>query len=154
MLCAPRTEPAKGQSRPSGDAPFRKQGLGLCPQRTTSPFRPERRGRFARARRRPFFPVPREGAFRLHPQSRRRAEVQRSAETSNPNRKAKTMTTTDRIPYPTKFPLGQIVATQGALAACDPHHLQGGITAYPIPASMFWCCGLKPLKRVTAHPFG
>ena len=53
-----------------------------------------------------------------------------------PEKKGKTMTTPDRIPYPTKFPLGQIVATQGALAACDPHHLQGGITAYPIPASL------------------
>jgi hypothetical protein len=29
-----------------------------------------------------------------------------------------------RIPYPHRFPLGQIVATPGALAACDPHHLQ------------------------------
>ena len=32
--------------------------------------------------------------------------------------------TTDRIPYPAKFQLGQIVATQGALAVCDPRHLQ------------------------------
>lgn len=30
----------------------------------------------------------------------------------------------DRIPYPSRFPLGQIVATPGALAACDPHHMQ------------------------------
>ena len=28
-----------------------------------------------------------------------------------------------RIPYPTRFPLGQVVATPGALEACDPHHL-------------------------------
>jgi len=29
-----------------------------------------------------------------------------------------------RIPYPSRFPLGQIVATPGALEACDSHHLQ------------------------------
>ena len=29
-----------------------------------------------------------------------------------------------RIPYPHRFPLGQIVATPGALEACDSHHLQ------------------------------
>ncbi len=30
----------------------------------------------------------------------------------------------DRIPYPPRFPLGQVVATSGALAACDPHHMK------------------------------
>jgi len=29
----------------------------------------------------------------------------------------------DRIPYPPRFRLGQVVATPGALAACDPCHL-------------------------------
>ncbi len=34
------------------------------------------------------------------------------------------MTRQGRIPTPAKFQLGQIVATQGALAACDHHHLK------------------------------
>lgn len=29
-----------------------------------------------------------------------------------------------RIPYSANFSLGQIVATPGALEACNPHHLQ------------------------------
>ncbi len=33
------------------------------------------------------------------------------------------MTDTHRIPYPTRFPLGQIVATRGAIAACPPDYL-------------------------------
>jgi len=31
--------------------------------------------------------------------------------------------TQDRIPYPTRFSLGRVVATQGALATCSPYHL-------------------------------
>ena len=34
-----------------------------------------------------------------------------------------THTDPHRIPYPTRFALGQIVATTGALAACQPDHL-------------------------------
>ena len=34
-----------------------------------------------------------------------------------------TQTDSHRIPYPTRFALGQIVTTPGALEACDPHHL-------------------------------
>jgi hypothetical protein len=29
----------------------------------------------------------------------------------------------NRIPYPSRFPLGQIVATPGVLEACDPQHM-------------------------------
>ena len=29
----------------------------------------------------------------------------------------------NRIPYPASFPMGRIVATSGALAACNPYHL-------------------------------
>jgi hypothetical protein len=34
-----------------------------------------------------------------------------------------THTDPHRIPYPTRFPLGQVVATPGALEACPPDHL-------------------------------